>query len=109
MQNLAEGLYTAEQLKETGWSKSEKMLLTAMLVYCSVEHDDFGHFQQVLETAPEEVIETVGEIPEAKLAVQSLKRVDNSDLDVIYTGAFLDREVHLADVATFLDEQLQAH
>ena len=86
MQNLAEGLYTAEQLKETGWSKSEKMLLTAMLVYCSVEHDDFGHFQQVLETAPEEVIETVGEIPEAKLAVQSLKRVDNSDLDVIYSN-----------------------
>ena len=24
-------------------------------------------------------------------------------------AAFLDREVHLADVATFLDEQLQAH
>jgi hypothetical protein len=86
MQNLAEGLYTAEQLKETGWSKSEKMLLTAMLVYCSVEYDDFGHFQRVLETAPEEVIEMVGEMPEAKLAVQSLTRVDNSDLDVIYTN-----------------------
>lgn len=86
MQNLAEGLYTAEQLKETGWSKSEKMLLTAMLVYCSVEYDDFGHFQRVLETAPEEVIETVGEMPEAKLAVQSLTRVDNSDLDVIYSN-----------------------
>ena len=86
MQNLAEGLYTAEQLKETGWTKSEKMLLTAMLVYCSAEYDDFGYLQQVLETAPEEVVETVGEIPEAKMAVQSLQRADGSDLGVIYSN-----------------------
>lgn len=84
MKNLATGLYTAEQLPETGWSKSERMLLTAMLVYCSAEYGDFGHFREVLKTPPEEVIETVGEIPEANLAVQSLKRADKSDLDVIY-------------------------
>lgn len=84
MQNLAQGLYTAEQVKETGWSKSERMLLTAMLVYCSVEHGDFSYFPDVLETAPEEIIETVEQIPEASLVVQSLKRADTSDLDVIY-------------------------
>jgi hypothetical protein len=84
MQNLARGLYTAEQVKETGWSKSERMLLTAMLVYCSVEYGDFGYFPDVLETAPEEIIETVEQIPEASLVVQSLKRADKSDLDVFY-------------------------
>ena len=84
MQNLAAGLYSAEQLKETGWTKSERILLTAMLVYCSAEHDDFGHLRKVLKTPPEEVIETVAEIPNAELAVQSLKRKDKSDLDTIY-------------------------
>ena len=84
MQNFATGLYTAEQLKETGWTKSERMLLTAMLVYCSAEHDDFGHFRKVLKTPPEEVIEVVGAIPKAELAVQSLKRKDKTDLNTIY-------------------------
>jgi len=84
MQNFATGLYTAEQLKETGWTKSERMLLTAMLVYCSAEHDDFGHFRKVLKTPPEDVIEAVGAIPKANLAVQSLKRKDKSDLNTIY-------------------------
>jgi hypothetical protein len=84
MQNLAQGLYTAEQVKETGWSKSERMLLTAILVYCSVEYGDFGYFPDVLETAPEKIIETVEQVPEASLVVQSLKRADKSDLDVFY-------------------------
>lgn len=84
MQNFATGLYTAQQLKETGWTKSERMLLTAMLVYCSAEHDDFGQFRKVLKTPPEDVIEAVGEIPNAELAVQSLKRKDTDALDTIY-------------------------
>lgn len=82
MISLAKSLYSAEQLKETGWSSADRMMLSAMLVYTSVEYGDFAHLGDALTTDLDEIFSVVDHVSNGEYLIHAIGD-DEDDASVV--------------------------
>lgn len=85
MENIAEGVFHAEETVDTGWTQPAKSLMVAALVVTSAKYDDFAKLPEVLNTSPRQILDDIEKIPDAELVASPLRGLSESDITTIHS------------------------
>lgn len=84
MESIVDGLFSARQVKETGWDEPARTLLLAVLTLTNARYGDFARMPDVLEMDAAEIIDEMQEIPNGEVVTSALRGSTDSDLGTIH-------------------------
>lgn len=106
MESIADGLLSARDTAQTGWSEPAQTLLTAALAVTAARHGDFARLDDVLMEGSEFVATEVERVPGADVLASSVQSMDDSDRETAFSSLLNDmRPLLMSDV---VDETLPA-